>query len=142
MCSGVFCDGQPKGECPCLEEDNRKTSWLLSAQVRCEELHHRAVIRSKSLVDIFAPLCKESNPDTSNFDVLDLEDCIEKCVEMVNNKSGWTLLGWVKPSELAVDTVNYEMVMHVVRISPKAVADIQSGMLYRFTFLTLNHIGN
>ena len=38
--NSVFCDGQPKGDCPCLEIENRKTSWVLTAEVQNQELHH------------------------------------------------------------------------------------------------------
>ena len=36
VCNGVFCDGQPKGDCPCLEVDNRKTSWVLTANIESD----------------------------------------------------------------------------------------------------------
>ena len=133
VCNGTFCDGQPKGDCPCLEIDNRKTSWVLTADIESNKLHHSATIRSKKLIELFAPKCKNADPDKPVFDVLDLSDCVTKCVDHINGKSGWNIFGWVKPTELALESTNYDFDLHVISICPVAPAEITSG--YKFHFV-------
>ena len=127
VCNGVFCDGQPKGECPCLEVDNRNTSWVLSADVACSEIYHSAKIRSKNLISLFAPECKKADPSKRLFDVLDLSDCVDACVAKINAASGWKLFGWLKPTETALETTNYDCDIHIVHICPCVPAEITAG---------------
>ena len=127
VCNGLFCDGQLKTDCPCLEIDNRRKDWATSADINCYELFHPATIRSKRLISFFAPLCRNADPSKNNFDVLDLADCVEACVSEVNGKNGWLIFGWVKPTEAALESTNYDFELHVVSIRPKVSADISTG---------------
>ena len=127
VCNGTFCDGQPKGDCPCLEVDNRKSSWIITADVKCSGLYHSSKIRSKRLITVFAPKCKSADPNKREFDVLDLSDCIENCVEAVNAKNGWAIFGWVKPNESALEFTNYECDLHIIHLQPIEITDVESG---------------
>ena len=127
VCNGLFCDGQPKTECPCLEVDNRKSSWVLTADVACQEICHRAKIRSKNLITLFAPKCKSADPDKSDFDVLTLSDCVDNCVTKVNSANGWLLFGWMKPTETSLEATNYDLEVHIVSIRPFVESDVDEG---------------
>ena len=127
VCNGIFCDGQPKGDCPCLEVDNRKTSWVVTANLASDNIHFTAKIRSKRLINLFAPNCKNADPNKRSFDVLDFADAVEKCVEHVNSKNGWVIFGWVKPNDVAVETTNYDCDLHIVHIIPQVAADTLSS---------------
>ena len=133
VCNGIFCDVQPRGDCPCLEIDNQKTDWAISADVSCSELFHSAVIRSKRLISFFAPMCRNAEPNKNTFDVLDLDDAVKKCVDEVNAKSGWFLFGWVKPTEVAMESTNYDFEMHIVSIILKERRDILSSNYETYT---------
>ena len=127
VCNGLFCDGQPKTDCRCLEVDNRKSSWVLTADVEYTEVHYKATIRSKSLITFFAPKCRVADPDKAGFDVLDLSDCVDRCLTRINSKSGWRIFGWLKPTESPLEATNYEFDIHIVSIRPVAGGDVEEG---------------
>ena len=46
--NGIFRDGQPQGDCLCLEADIQKTSWVLTVEDESSKLYHSAIIDSKN----------------------------------------------------------------------------------------------
>ena len=118
VCNGVFCDGQRKGDCLC---------GLLTAEVQSQELHNPAQIRNEKLIEIIASKCRTAEPEKRSFDVLDLSDCVDKCVTRINSENGWALNGWVKPTDSAIEATNYQIELHIVNIVPKNPVEITTG---------------
>ena len=67
VCNVIFCDRQSTGDCPCMEGCNRVTLWEMTAEVKNGQLHHPATLRSKKLIDLFAPNCKNTDPKKTHF---------------------------------------------------------------------------
>ena len=127
LCGGKICDGQTgaaKTNCVCIEKSGL-SEWGVRGNITCKEfqtgrlMHQECTFLSVSFSKL---LCKNHGsvkPDSlTAFNPVLFRRATHRFIQAVNEKTGWLVIGWFKPSKSATDSFGEIHHYHVVKMVP------------------------
>ena len=127
LCSGKICDGQTgaaKANCVCIEKSGL-SDWGVRGNITCKEFQTGRLMQQECTflsVSFSKLLCKQHGsikPDSlTAFNPVLFRRASHRVIQAINDKCGWLVIGWFKPSKTSTDSFGEIHHYHVVKMTP------------------------